>query len=118
MDTAFSCNIDACSIIATEAESSKPTVALMAAQLSSTSIITTLFGAFFSAQSLSRLVKEHRNGTLQKKWRQLVIGSTSLNSNNNKHVAPAENRVRSSSQRGTVLEEVQVVSSSARQDNE
>jgi len=66
-----------CAVLLVQANTERPTSALMSVQLASMSCIIVLFGAFFVAQSAARLIKEYQNGQLGDKWRALVVGGSS-----------------------------------------
>jgi len=74
VQTAFSCDLDACAPLLDNANVYRPTAAVMGAQLASMSCIALLFGSFFALQSAARLSKEYNNGQLREKWRRLVLG--------------------------------------------
>jgi len=76
-NTAYSCAQDECvadSVLATQAQ---PSAAVMGLQLASMSMITTLFGVFFGAQSLTRLRKEYMDGSMRRKFGQLFRSRSS-----------------------------------------
>jgi len=76
--TAYPCAVPDCQKVAAAAESVKPPVALIATQLAAMSCIPALFGIFFLGQSLARLYKEYKDGSLQQKLWNVVHGKHTL----------------------------------------
>jgi len=70
--TALSCDADVCLAKQAQAQASRPTIPVISLQLASMSMITVCFGVFFSAQSLSRLYREYKDGSLQRKIKRVV----------------------------------------------
>lgn len=65
---------DDCEAIRHMAETSRPTVALLAIQAGSMSCIALIFGGFFAAQSATRLRREWNEGKLQRRIEEVWYG--------------------------------------------